>query len=123
MKEAIELYLKFRQELDALCVPLILKSEETYPIKCDGKTVGILCTDNQYIDCIYILPEYRKRGLARREVLKWYEAHKDNALRRPRLHIINNNEPAKKFWSILFELDTIAISRIDTLYEIQGLKE
>lgn len=113
------LYLRFRQELDRMCVKSILGMCETAPIFSGGKIVGILCTCDNYIDCIYVLPEYRKRGLAKRAVIGFYERNGRHTLR---LHIINNNSVALEFWNSIFNLRKIGHSPIDSLYETDGLK-
>ena len=81
-EKQIELYTKFRQEIDKICIPEILKCVSTAPIWCDDKQVGIFCYALQpthlYIDCIYIEPEHRRKGLAKTAVLPLYETFKDN---------------------------------------------
>ncbi len=120
----VELYLKFRKELDKICVPEILKCVETEPIYCDQKKVGIFCHVEQpyfsYIDCLYIEPEYRNRGLATDKVIEWYRKQKKKEIR---LHIINENKPALKFWTSLFNLELIEENGIDSLFRIIGEKK
>ena len=55
MQKIIEMYKKFRQELDGICIPIILDDENVREIKADGKTVGMICGTDDYIDCIYIM--------------------------------------------------------------------
>lgn len=118
----VELYLKFRQELDKLCVPVILDNLCFVEcIVCDGKTVGIVGGDRGYIDVVYVLPEYRRKGLAKRAVLEWYNRYKA-PYENTRLHIINNNIPALQFWNSIFDLWEIGHNEIDTLYEILNVK-
>ena len=120
MKEFENLYLAFRQELDKICVPEIIKNRyETRKIKYEGKTVGILCGECDYIDCIYVVPEYRRKGLARDAALEYYKDYEQYDIR---LHIINSNRIAKKFWHSLFELELITKDVIDGLYRIKGVK-
>lgn len=109
-----EFYSAFRQELDDMCIPLILNCVETRDIMCDGKKVGILCTSEDYIDCVYVLPEYRRKGLAKKVVLDWM---KDTKLKEARLHIIHNNLVAIRFWSSIFNLNIVESNSIDALYE------
>lgn len=120
----IEMYKQFRQELDDICVPEILKYVLTKPIYYDEKKVGILCYAIQpthiYIDCVYVLPEYRRKGLAKKSVLELYGEHKDAEIR---LHIIINNTVAQEFWSKLFVLECIDIGNIDVLYKIVRLQK
>ena len=120
----VELYLKFREELDKICVPEILKCVEAEPIYCDEKKVGIFCHVEQpyflYIDCVYVLPEYRNRGLATEKVIEWYRKQKKKEIR---LHIINENKPALKFWTSLFNLEAIEWNGVDSLFRIMGEKE
>lgn len=115
----LELYLCFRKELDSICVSEILKQFEVTKIEYDGKTVGILCAVPDYIDCIYILPEYRRKGLAKKSVLEFWNKHSGYDMR---LHIINKNEPALRFWNGIFELQLLAKDNIDGLYRIVKAK-
>lgn len=118
----VELYLKFRQELDKICVPVILDTLNCVEyIVCDGKTVGMVGGISGYIDVVYVLPEYRRKGLAKRAVLSWYNRYKA-PYENTRLHIINNNIPALKFWKSIFDLREVGHNEIDTLYEILSVK-
>ena len=115
-KEYIRLYKAFRQELDDMCVPLIiddLKIKE--PIFADGKFVGMIAGGVDYIDCVYVEPEYRRQGLAKKAVLKYCEGNYHYGIR---LHIINNNLPALSFWSKIFKLEKIGENPVDSLYQI-----
>lgn len=121
-KRAEVLYTKFRQELDQKWIPEVLKRVDIIPIGKDAK-IGMMCVADQtpffvYIDCLYIRPEHRRKGYARKAVLEWYE--KQTAV--VRLHIINTNEPALRFWNKLFELEVIEENDIDTLYCIKKVK-
>jgi len=119
----VELYLKFRQELDEICVPVILETLECVEyIVYDGKTVGIVGGNVGYIDIVYVLPEYRRKGFAKTAVLEWYNRYKAK-YENTRLHIINNNIPALKFWGNIFELWAIGQNEIETLYEILSVKD
>jgi ribosomal protein S18 acetylase RimI-like enzyme len=116
----LDMYLQFRQELDKIWVPLLLDRLECVEhIVCDGKTVGMVAGEIGYIDCVYVLPEYRRKGLAKRAVLEWYARYGEPSTR---LHIINNNETAKKFWNNLFQLKPLEVNITDTLYEIVRVK-
>jgi hypothetical protein len=39
-----------------------------------------------------------------------------------RLHIVNTNKVAKKFWHSIFKMRMLEKNEIDTLWEIEGLK-
>lgn len=114
------MYLMFRRELDEMWVPEDIQRMDVRRIKCDGKTVGMMCVRivgyGSYIDSVYVLPKFRRRGLARKAVLEWYA---DNDWRDEiRLHIINNNDTAMWFWKSIFQLEMIERNDIDTLYRI-----
>lgn len=114
------MYLMFRRELDEMWIPEDIQRMDVRRIKFDGKTVGMMCVRivgyGAYIDCIYVLPNFRRRGLARKAVLEWYA---DNDWRDEiRLHIINNNDKAMWFWKSIFQLEMIERNDIDTLYRI-----
>lgn len=119
-EEQINMYLEFRKELDKMCVPTLLENSlNVTDIEYKGKKVGILCTAGDYIDCVYIFPEYRRKGLAKKAVLDWfYQKNRSNV----QLHIINGNIVAKRFWENIFELDIVEYDEICTFYEILGVK-
>lgn len=118
------LYLDFRNELDKICVPEILRFVKTTPIMDDGEQVGILCTADQgdwiYIDALYILPMYRRKGLARKAVKEWLAKQRKAEIR---LHIIHKNKVAFDFWNSIFELDDLAENEIDGLYRVTGVRK
>lgn len=122
-EKILELYTKFRQEIDKICIPEILKCVNITPIWWEGKQVGIVCYVIQpthlYIDCVYVEPEYRRKGLAKTAVLSVYETFKDNEIR---LHIINENKVAYDFWNDIFDLEYLEGNAVDTLYKVGGLK-
>lgn len=111
-------YSKFRQELDKMCIPLILNCVETRDIECDGNKVGILCTVDDYIDCVYVLPEYRRKGLAKKAVLDWL---KDTKHKEVRLHIIHNNIGAIRFWTSIFDLTILESRELDAMYKAKAV--
>ena len=118
------LYAKFRRELDAICIPEILKCVDAIKISSEtGETVGMMCVADEngwlYIDCLYIIPEYRQKGYAKAAVLDFY---RKNRLREIRLHIIRKNLGARKFWNKIFDLECIERNAIDRLYMIKGLR-
>ena len=122
---ALSMYLDFRNELDKICVPEILKVVNTLPIWYDEKQVGMLCyVENAegftYIDCLYVVPEYRRKGLARHTVNEFLDKHKGREIR---LHIINKNRIAYNFWTSFFELEEIEGNFVDTLYKIKGVRK
>lgn len=115
----IELYKQFRRELDDICIPEIVKLNEPQLIEDNGELCGLLCASPDYIDCIYILPKYRRKGIARKAVIDHWNKNKPCEMR---LHIIHKNEPALKFWNSVFVLEMIGENEIDGLYRIKGVK-
>lgn len=118
----VDMYIQFRQELDRMCVPVILDelNFQKFDIECDGEVAGIFVASPDYIDCLYVKPQYRRRGLGAKIVTDWVRKYGNYGIR---LHIINNNEPAKAFWNSLFVLREIGSNEVDTLYEIVRIKE
>ena len=129
----VDLYLQFRAELDKMFVPDLLKCFEVIPItgtrhhmrqRVDEKKIGLLCVAHmdgwEYIDCLYLLPEYRRSGIGKAAALKFYKENKGKEIR---LHIIRSNTVAHKFWKSIFELELIEENEIDGLYKIRRLKK
>lgn len=121
---AEKLYFMFRKEIDQYSTPLIVKEglQCVEFVTVDGNIVGMCGGWYGYIDVVYILPEYRRQGLAKKVVLDWYGRYGRGDYP-TRLHIINNNVPAINFWNSLFELKEIECNAVDTLYEIVSVKD
>ena len=123
IKSTESLYNAFRVEIEKICTPEILKQLTTIKLIKDDIDVGILSFIRQdewiYIDALYVIPEYRKKGVGKNAVLNWYDEYKDEEIR---LHIVHKNAPAQKFWKSIFELEEIESSFLDTLYRIKKLK-
>lgn len=120
----VDMYLKFRAEIDKICVPELLKCFETIPIAEAGEQIGLLCVARMewwhYIDCLYLMPEYRRKGKGKRAVLNFYENNREKEIR---LHIIHENKAAQQFWRSIFDLEEIESNDVDALYRIRGLRK
>lgn len=113
-----EMYTMFRTEIDSMYAPQVLKQCQVIRIA-DGDTeIGMMCVKDGYIDCLYVLPEHRKKGYGRKTVLAYIKRY--GMLRD--LHILNTNPVAKAFWESIFDLEPIEIDSIDTYYRIKALK-
>lgn len=88
-------------------------------IEHNGEMAGIICGSADYIDCVYIKPEHRRKGLASVAVKEYV---RESGAEGVRLHILNNNDVALRFWNGLFRLSKIEENTVDTLYEIIGVK-
>lgn len=120
MGELTDMYVAFRQEIDSYCAELIISNLETRPLIYEGKAVGFLILDDDYVDSFYIMPEFRKKGIGseyiigeyRRDICKWHD-----------LRVVKTNFAAHKFWNKIFNLRIIDTNFCDIHYEILGLKE
>lgn len=86
----IDFYKAFRKELDEMCIPLAVDWLKIRPILADDKIVSFIGGFPDYIDSLYVLPEYRRRGLARKAEESFIGGDNPRGIR---LVIINNNEP------------------------------
>ena len=123
-KRTQELYAMFRMEIDKYAVPLIVDDflEFVELIRVDGEIAGMCGGADGYIDCLYVLPKHRRQGYAKKLALDWYGRY-GRGKNATRLHIVNNNIPALKFWNSVFELEEVDCSAVDTLYEIVKVRE
>lgn len=123
------LFHEFRYDIDELTLPILMDMAEfdgvTRLLIHEGKAVGFLMVVERYIEGIYVQPEYRRKGIARNAVLEYIREHP--ALEPQelmlKLHIVNTNKAAKKFWFSIFDMHKIDKNPVDTFYEIHGLKE
>ena len=113
----LEMYHKFRYEIDEYAFPLI--PGDFRKICYENKAVGFLQVDpDGYIGGLWVHPDYRRRGLARKAIFDYV-----NDVGLPwRLHIVNTNKPARKFWHSVFELKKINENEVDTLWEVISYK-
>ena len=115
----LQMYLDFRKVCDTLSFPMLREWGEYRQIKCDGEVVGFLMVIEGYVEGIYVKPEYRRKGLARKAVLEFM----DDGGYIDTLHIIKTNETAQKFWESIFHLVTISDCPVDTLYRVIRRRE
>lgn len=110
----LEMYIAFRNELDAMEFPrMVGELQIAYmAIDCDGFDVGFLLVNNGYVIGIYIKPEYRRRGLARKAVLEYLA----NGGTINRLEILDCNTIAHNFWESLFDLNPEQYSATSTIF-------
>lgn len=115
------MYLDFRKHIDCICFENLKKmaGKDFFEINYNNQTVGFLMIMNGYIDAIYVLPEYRRLGLARKAVLDAW----NNGVKMETLHIVNGNTLAEKFWKSIFKLSVQNSCLADTLYSIIGLQK
>ena len=113
-------YKDFRKELDHIWCPELMKSEQIEVVDIwNGETfAGIMVLEDNYIDCIYVLPKFRRQGLARKAVIDYFKDKRDY----PSLIIINKNHKAKEFWNSLFYMSEVDGNFIETRYQVTGYK-
>lgn len=112
----LQLYRQFRDEIDHYCFPLLkeMAGDNYIEIKYEDKVVGFLIVVCGYVDGLYVEPEYRGKGLAKQAVLNYL----NNGGYINTLHIVNNNDVAKKFWNSILNLEVLDSSPVDTLYRV-----
>jgi ribosomal protein S18 acetylase RimI-like enzyme len=116
------MYLDFRKEIDLYSYSLLKEWSGSDFIKIkDGETVVgfLMILDHSYVNGIYIKPEYRRKGLARKAELDYL----DQGGVLSSLHVIKSNKPALSFWKSLFKLRIIDQCPTDILFEVVGLKD
>lgn len=110
----LEMYIAFRNELDAMEFPqMVSDSQIAYmTIECDGFEVGFLLVNKGHVIGIYVKPDYRRRGLARKAVLEYLT----NGGTINRLEILDCNIIAHYFWKSLFDLKPELYSATSTIF-------
>ena len=118
-----KMYHEFRKEIDNYAFPILMawaKQTGCYRyIMYNGEVVGFLMVIDKYIEGIYVEPEYRRKGLARKAILDYIKEGNDVE----KLHIVRSNKVADRFWHSIFELHEIDRNRCDFLYCVGKVKE
>ena len=124
-----EMYFAFRNTMDCYCFPLIkewaTKQEGFITLydenddKSKRKPVGFLIVIDGYVDGIYVMPEHRRKGIAKKAVMDYLK----NGGVITRLHIIRTNTPALNFWKRIFVLEPENDCPVDVLYNVVKLHD
>lgn len=124
-----EMYVEFRKTMDDYCFPLIkewaTKQEGFITLyddnddKAKRKPVGFLIVIDGYVDGIYVMPEHRRKGIAKKAVMDYLKS--GGMINR--LHIIRTNTPALKFWKSIFVLKPENDCPVDVLYRVVKLRD
>lgn len=122
MEEHLQMFLNFRKTCDELSFPLLAEwagaSGDYKEITFEGQVVGFLMIIEGYVEGIYVKPEFRRKGLAKKAVLDFV---KDGGFIN-KLHIIRTNKAAQKFWNSVFYLKKIDECPVDALYQVESVK-
>ena len=124
-----EMYFAFRNTMDCYCFPLIkewaTKQEGCITLydenvdKSKRKPVGFLIVIDGYVDGIYVMPEHRRKGIAKKAVMDYLKSGGVIT----RLHIIRTNTPALNFWKSIFVLEPENDCPVDVLYNVVKLHD
>lgn len=125
----LEMYLAFRKTIDDYCFPLIkewaTKQEGFITLydenddKSKHNPVGFLIVIDGYVDGIYVIPEHRRKGIAKKAVMDYLKSGGVIT----RLHIIRTNTPALNFWKSIFVLEPENDCPVDVLYNVVKLHD
>lgn len=125
----LEMYLAFRKTVDNYCFPLIkewaTKQKGFITLYDDNddnderKPVGFLIVIDGYVDGIYVKPDYRRKGIAKKAVMDYLKSGGVIT----RLHIIRTNTPALNFWKSIFVLEPENDCPVDVLYRVVKLHD
>lgn len=124
-----DMYLAFRKTMDCYCFPLIkewaTKQEGFVTLydenddKSKRNPVGFLIVIDGYVDGIYVIPEHRRKGIAKKAVMDYLKS--GGVIMR--LHIIRTNTPALNFWKSIFVLEPENDCPVDVLYRVVHLRD
>lgn len=125
----LEMYFAFRKTMDCYCFPLIkewaTKQEGFITLydenddKSKRNPVGFLIVIDGYVDGIYVMPEHRRKGIAKKAVMDYLKSGGVIT----RLHIIRTNTLALNFWKSIFVLEPENDCPVDVLYNVVKLHD
>lgn len=126
----LEMYLAFRKTIDDYCFPLIKEwatKQKGFITLYDNNDnervghnpVGFLIVIDGYVDGIYVIPEHRRKGIAKKAVMDYLKSGGVIT----RLHIIRTNTPALNFWKSIFVLEPENDCPVDVLYNVVKLHD
>lgn len=116
------MYTHFIKEIDEMWMPLAFENLDIRRIIDHGELVGFIGSYEGYIDSLYIIRAFRRKGIARRAVKEWYAENKDK-WSQITLHTINSNAPAIAFWHSVFELKKVEENPVNTLWQVVKMRD
>ena len=123
-----DMYFAFRKTMDDYCFPLIKEwatKQKGFITLYDNddnakrKPVGFLIVIDGYVDGIYVMPEHRRKGIAKKAVMDYLK--RGGVIER--LHIIRTNTLALNFWKSIFILEPENDCPVDVLYNVVKLHD
>lgn len=117
----LKYYLDYTRDLDNMEFPLLRKRAGNgfVEIKDGNIIVGFLMVIENVVHAIYVRPESRRKGLAKKAVHDYVNGGGNIV----RLSIIPTNIEAKKFWGSVFYMTVISHNESTVTYQVDGLKD
>lgn len=117
----LKYYLDYTRDLDNMEFPLLRKraGDGFVEIKDGNIIVGFLMVIDNFVHAIYVRPESRRKGLAKKAVHDYVNGGGNIV----RLSIIPTNIEAKKFWDSVFYMTVISYNESTVTYQVDGLKD
>lgn len=115
----LEMFLNFRKEIDTLAFPLLQEYGDFVPIIYDNQKVGFLLVIDGYVEGIWVQPEYRRKGLAKKAVLDYINNGGEINI----LDVVKTNVSADLFWNSIFVMEQLHTTFCDKRYRVLGVKE
>lgn len=124
-----ELYFAFRHEIDQNVFPLAVKEshKENSTMRLlktkqkDGSivTAGFLFVRCGYVDSIYVIPKYRRQGIATKAIRDFL--NEGGTIKA--LTIVKGNIEAITFWNSVFKLSFINGDDVESNFSVIGINE
>ena len=117
----LKYYLDYKRDLDNMEFPLLRKraGDGFVEIKDGNIIVGFLMVIDSFVYAIYVRPESRRKGLAKKAVRDYVNGGGNIV----RLSIIPTNIEGQKFWDSVFYMTVISYNESTVTYQVDGLKD
>ena len=102
-----------------MAFPLLQEYGDFVPIIYDNQKVGFLLVIDGYVEGIWVNPEYRRKGLAKKAVLDYINNGGEINI----LDVVRTNVNADLFWNSIFEMEQLHTTFCDKRYRVLGVKE
>lgn len=115
----LEMFLQFRKEIDTMAFPMLKEYGDFIPIMDDNQKVGFLLVVDGYVEGIWVQPEHRRKGLAKKVVLDYINNGGEINI----LDVVKTNVAADLFWNSVLDMEQIHTTFCDKRYKVLGVKE
>ena len=94
-------------------------------IECEDQIVGFLAVIRGCAEALYVRPEFRRRGLAKKAVQAYLEENGNRSDAINSIHLMHTGSAAReamRFWNELFKTERVESTLVDAYFDVLEIR-